>query len=65
MSGGSATPLHFAASNGKVEAMKLLIDLGAEINPRNKERKTPLFCAAGNGEIEAVKILKEYGGVMK
>jgi ankyrin repeat protein len=40
------TPLHYAAVLGSVEAMKLLLDAGADVNARNASDATPLILAA-------------------
>ncbi|MCU0659215.1 MAG: ankyrin repeat domain-containing protein [Polyangiaceae bacterium] len=39
------TPLHWASGNGQVETVKVLLSLGAALNPRNKWGKTPLNAA--------------------
>ncbi len=39
------TPLHYAAKLGNFEALNLLLEAGAQINPRDKALATPLFDA--------------------
>ncbi len=43
----TSNPLHFAASNGSVNAAKILIENGADINITNSFDDTPLHIAAG------------------
>src|SRR5438552_640985 len=38
-----ATPLHHAAGFGNLATMKLLLELGADVNAGNKRKSTPLF----------------------
>ena len=57
-----STPLHF---DKQPEAVKILIDAGADVNARTKKNglwgETPLDYAAHYGESEAVKILIDAG----
>ena len=55
------TPLHEAASYGKLEAVKLLIRLGADVNAKNNINETPLHEAAAQGELEVVEFLVFHG----
>ncbi|HET6251682.1 MAG TPA: ankyrin repeat domain-containing protein [Tepidisphaeraceae bacterium] len=41
--GEGTTPLHFAANNGLLEAVKLLIDAGADVNGKTDDGSPPLF----------------------
>ncbi len=57
-----STPLHYAANDGKLTLMTLLIDLGANVNACNANwYATPLSWAANNARIEAMKLLLENG----
>jgi len=51
------TPLHTAAANGSVEAVKALFAVKLDIDARNSEGNTPLMYAAFAGSTEIVRIL--------
>jgi ankyrin repeat protein len=57
------TPLHLAAYFGKLEAVRLLLNKGAQVNARstNQMQNMPLHAAAAGSHHEAVKILLEHG----
>jgi ankyrin repeat protein len=61
------TPLMLAAKNGHVDAVKLLLDRGAQVNARNPEMPdskrgmTALMLAAQQGHDEVVRMLLERG----
>ena len=57
----TATPLQGAAVNKSIEVGRLLLDRGANVNPRNDDGGIPLHEAAGNGEIEFAKLLLDHG----
>ena len=62
------TPLHEAARSGSVEAVKILIDHGADVNVKTKNGATPLFLASEeyhDEEHPVVKILEELGGLFE
>ena len=54
-------PLGWAALNGQTEAVKLLLEKGANIHNRHKDGSTALHGAAFLGRIETVKLLLEKG----
>ncbi len=58
--GTGATPLHYAATYGSTEAVRLLLDRGANPNARNNAEITPLILAAYS--LEKTRLLVEKGG---
>jgi len=50
VSAAGCTALHAAAEEGDVEAVRILIDAGADVNARMRHGKTPLHLAAAFGE---------------
>lgn len=40
------TPLHYASKEGYLVALDDLIELGATVNPKNKDKQSPLHFAA-------------------
>jgi ankyrin repeat protein len=56
-----ATPLQYAASWGRVEAVRALLKAGADPNLTNKANLSPLDSALANGHEQIVTILKEHG----
>eukprot|EP00435_Cladocopium_sp_Y103_P064004 s368_g25.t1 len=56
------TPLHYAARNGHVAPMRLLLEAGAEIDaPGSQGGESPLYVAAACGHLEAVRFLVQNG----
>ena len=53
----SNTCLHMASVNGHLSIVNLLLEYGADINPKNKENYTPLELSVINGYFEISKIL--------
>ena len=54
-------PLGWAALHGQTEAVKLLLEKGANINNRHRDGSTALHSAAFLGHVETVKLLLEKG----
>lgn len=55
------TALHFAAKNGHLECMKLLISCNKNlVTERNNKGQTPLYAAVCNDQHSAVKVLLQY-----
>ena len=46
-----ATPLYIASSNGHVDAARLLLDKGAEVDRARKDGATPLYAACQEGHV--------------
>ncbi len=55
------TPLMHAAAEGDLEAMRLLLDHGADPNARNEKNELPLGFACSYNQWDAVKLLVERG----
>jgi ankyrin repeat protein len=55
------TPLHYAASNGHVAVIKLLLESYAYIDAESPNATTPLMMASMYGSPEAVKLLLDEG----
>lgn len=55
------TPLHYAATHGHLDVMRLLLDENAFIDAASPNGTTPLMMAARYGTASAVKLLLEAG----
>ncbi len=60
----STTLLAFAASVGNLDAVKVLIDLGAKVTPRNARGETALDAAILNGQAAATCLLMRHGAAL-
>jgi len=56
-----ASPLHVAASIGRSNHVKLLLENGADINAINGKEATALHVAAGKGDHETAQLLIQHG----
>lgn len=64
-SGRGFLPLHGAAQHGSMEAAKVLISLGADINHcASSDAISPLQTAAMEGNLEMVMLLVEHGALI-
>ena len=59
--GDDHTALHVAAQNGHVANIRLLLEKGARLDPRQSEGYTPLLMAVEADQQQAVQILLDYG----
>jgi ankyrin repeat protein len=58
---GSLSPLLYAARDGRLEAAKLLLAAGAEINQTDANAITPLIMAIVNNRVDVARLLIEKG----
>ena len=60
------TALHHAVFMNKNQAKmsQKLIDLGADVNALDKEKRTPLHHAAEEGKIQVIPILMKNGAIV-
>ncbi|KAG0306864.1 phosphate system positive regulatory protein pho81 [Dissophora globulifera] len=56
------TPLFYAASEGHVECVKILLEAGCNVNVIDELGKTPIYYAASEGHADCVELLIEAGG---
>ena len=59
--GWGDTPLHIVSCWGDCEAIKALIEAGADINTQGETGFTPLHCATEQNHAEAVALLLSLG----
>ena len=55
------TPLHYAATEGHIDLMQWLLDLGADVNVQTRAGVTPLYMAARKPSRQAVMLLLKHG----
>ena len=58
---GGMTPLLFAARDGSLEAARVLVDAGANLNAADPNGMTPLMMAITNGQIRVAQLLVDKG----
>ena len=59
---GGMTPLHRAAANGMTGVCGRLLDLGADVNARDRAGRTPMDLARRHGHAAAAELLRSRGG---
>jgi ankyrin repeat protein len=57
----SATPLHLASEQVRLEIARKLIEYGASVSAQNKDGETPLHLASQPGRLEVARLLIERG----
>ncbi|XP_062374708.1 ankyrin repeat and SOCS box protein 3 [Sardina pilchardus] len=57
----SETPIYFAAKDGHVRSVKLLLKVSADVNLKTHDMSCPLFAAVDGGHQEVVKVLIRHG----
>ena len=55
------TPLHFAAANGSLEKVTLLVEAGADLEIKNNIGNTPIIAACYRDNVEVVQYLLNRG----
>ena len=58
---GGLAPIHFAARQGHLDAVKTLLGAGADINQRTGDGTSPLLIAVVNGHFDLAQLLIERG----
>ena len=59
---GGLTPLHLAAREGQIEAVKALLEAGADVNQQTVgDNSTPILIATINGHFDLAKMLLDKG----
>ena len=58
---GGLTPLLFAARDGRLQAAKILMDAGADIEKADPNGATPLLMAIGNNQMTTARFLIDKG----
>jgi uncharacterized protein len=57
----SRTAMHYAAMNGNLTIIAILIKAKAKLNPKDKLGNTPLHLAADRNQVEAARLLLDVG----
>eukprot|EP00386_Alphamonas_edax_P000693 GDKI01002160.1.p1 GENE.GDKI01002160.1~~GDKI01002160.1.p1 ORF type:complete len:281 (+),score=45.29 GDKI01002160.1:218-1060(+) len=58
---GGRSPLHVAASNGRIDCVRVLLGHKADVHARDQQGRTPLFVAASRAQHECVRVLVNGG----
>ena len=61
MNWANGTILYDACKNGHVDAARLLLDKGAEVDRATEDGTTPLYIACYNGHVDAARLLLDNG----
>ncbi|KAG0052370.1 phosphate system positive regulatory protein pho81, partial [Gryganskiella cystojenkinii] len=56
------TPLFYAASEGHVDCVKILLEAGCDVNGADEHKKTPIYYAASEGHADCVELMIQAGG---
>ncbi|KAF9183811.1 phosphate system positive regulatory protein pho81 [Haplosporangium sp. Z 11] len=56
------TPLFYAASEGHVDCVRILLEAGCNVNVLDEHHKTPIYYAASEGHADCVALLVDAGG---
>ncbi|GLE08762.1 hypothetical protein PINS_up020177 [Pythium insidiosum] len=54
-------PLHYAARNGDVDVVRMLLDRGGDAEVRDKDGRTALHVASHNARVDVVRMLLDRG----
>lgn len=63
-SNGGQRPLHYAASKGHLDVIRILLDAGADIFQANKYHQTALHRAASQGRVGVIRCLIDHAARM-
>ena len=52
-------PLHGAVDSGNVDAVRVIVEVGAEIDAQQEDKSTPVHFACSRGALDMVKLMFE------